>query len=138
MKNLLVQLRINGKLDISDDSDNNDLSIVRSLLDKIHLNVVDFIDYKDISENNSSDGNRDNNPTLFEDQTIVHVQLIVEPENETFYNDDGHNLLKYIGDALGFRPSSISNYTEREDNGFTETTIAITVGEVINGIAHDI
>ena len=138
MKNLLVQLRINGKLDISDDSDNRDLSIVRSLLDKIHLNVVDFIYYKDISENNSSDGNRDNNPTLFEDQTIVHVQLIVEPENETFYNDDGHNLLKYIGDALDFRPSSISNYTQREDNGFTETTITINVGEVINGIAHDI
>ena len=136
MKNLLVQLRVNGKLDITDDIETRDLRIIRSLLEKIHLNVVDFIEYKDISEDNSANNDRDNKPTLFEDETIVHVVLSVEPENETFFDDDGHNLLKYIGDALDFRPSRISNYTERDDNGFTETTIEITVGEVIDGIAR--
>ena len=136
MKNLLVQLRVNGKLDITDDSGTRDLRIVRSLLEKIHLNVVDFIEYKDVSENNLNYSDPDK-PTLFEDETILHIHLSVEPENETFFADDGHNLLKYIGDALDFRPSHVSNYKKRNDNGFTETTIDITLGEVIDGIVRN-
>jgi len=138
MKNLTVQLRVNGKLDTTENIDNRNLIIVGSLLEKIHLNVVDFIEYKDTGNDDLSNIVQENKPTLYKDETIVYVKLKVTPENETFFTDDGHNLLKYIGDALDFRPSSVSNYTQREDNGFTETIIVINVSEVINGIAHDI
>jgi len=136
MNNLLVQLRVNSKLDNTNDNDSRDLRIVRSLLEKIHLNVVDLIKYEYESSHDLNDDELNNRPALYNDETIVYVRLAVEPENETFFQDDGHNLLKYIGDALDFRPSRVVTYTERLDNGFTETTIQITIGEVIDGIAH--
>jgi len=137
MNNLVVQLRVNSKLDSTNDNYSRDLKIVRSLLDKIHLNVVDLIKYEYESSLDLNDGEHNSRPALYNDETIVYVRLAVEPENETFFQDDGHNLLKYIGDALDFRPSRVLNYTERLDSGFTETTIQITIGEVIDGIAHN-
>ena len=137
MNNLVVQLRVNSKLDSTNDNDSRDLRIVRSLLDKIHLNVVDLIKYEYESSHDLNDGEHNSRPALYNDETIVYVRLAVEPENKTFFQDDGHNLLKYIGDALDFRPSRVVTYTERLDNGFTETTIQITIGEVIDGIAHN-
>jgi len=131
MKNLLVQLRLNGKLDTTEDTNSRDTKMVRSLLNKIHLNVVDLIDYKEAGKDDLTNADKDDKPTLFEDETIVYVSIKVMPENETFL-DNSHNLLKYIGDALDFNPSRVANYTEREDNGFTETTVTIILGEAVS------
>jgi len=135
MKNLIVELRVNGKLDVTEDKDTRDLRTVRSLLDKIHLNVAELISYREESDTKPNEDN-DNPRTLFEDETTVYIRLSVEPESETFYSDGGYNLLKYIADAIDFRPSRISQYHEREDNNFTETIIEITVGEVVDGVSH--
>ena len=132
MKNLTVELQLDSKLDIPDTHDSRDINTVRALLDKIHLNVVNFIRYTEEGENYDTNG-PENNRTLYNDETIVYVHLAVEPENESFYND-GYNLIKYVGDALDFRPAKVTKYHERKEGSFSITFIDITVSEVVDGV----
>jgi hypothetical protein len=133
MKNLIVELRIDGKLDNIENNTDRDVRVVRAVLDKIHLNVVDLTKYTEVGENYESDDIA-YTESLLNDETIVYVQLEVEPENESFY-DDSYTILKYVADAIDFRPAKVTNFYEREYGKFTRTFITIIVGEVIDGVA---
>lgn len=131
MKNLIVELRLDGKLD-TDTVENDDEKTVRSLHNKMHLNVVDLISYSEKATDFATD-DVVNTQTLYNDETIVYVHLMVEPDNETFYEDE-YNLLKYVADALDFRPTRVTDRFLREVGDYTQAFVKIYVGDVVDGI----
>lgn len=132
MNRITVELRLDGKLDTTDEIKNRDTVMVRSLLDKMRINVVNYINHNEKGTTIEVDDSNEQR-TIYNDETVVYVVIDVQPDNESFF-ENGYNLLKYIADALNFRPSSITDYHEHQNGKFTTSTVSITVGNIIDGI----
>jgi hypothetical protein len=129
MSRKLVLLKYNGSVHVPDHNDRTrDETIIAKFLNLLRLNVVDYISCESDHGEPFDNTDDDLGEPLYNDETIFEVRLPVDIERDNFYDESGHNLLKYVYDSLNNSlPFYISNLYSTDYDKYNRTVVEIMV-----------